>query len=132
MIIGSLGDILFEVSEETMALINGMTWSGEANIATHQRAGGANLIEFTGTAAQSFSFELTLSGYLMQDPGAMRDQLIAYWSSGTPVTLVFGSKRFGRYKWLVTGWSDSDIKTLKNGDILSEKLSVNLTEFLTI
>ena len=39
MVLGALGDITFEVSDEVVQTLNNLSWGGSARYATHQRHG---------------------------------------------------------------------------------------------
>ena len=48
MVVGCFGDVVFQVSEETVETINNVVWSGSARYSTHQRHLQDALTEFTG------------------------------------------------------------------------------------
>lgn len=102
MIVGALGDIVFEVSEETAMTLSNMTWGGSAQYATHQRLGTHAMTEYVGINADTISFDIVLSAYLGLDPQTVINQIFAYERSGTTLPLVIGNKAFGKYRWVIT------------------------------
>ena len=61
MVVGCLGDIIFQVSEETTETLQGTEWSGEARYAVHQRHLQNALTEFTGIEPDKISFSMQLT-----------------------------------------------------------------------
>ena len=80
MIVGCLGDISFAVFDSHVETIKNMVQNVSARYTTHQRAGGPALTEFTGTDAQTITFDIELAAYLgvgyqickIQDPAHRR------------------------------------------------------------
>lgn len=129
-IAGCLGDIVFEVSSNTVLTIDDMTWSGKARYSTHHRHLGNALTEFTGLDPDEITFDLILSAYLGANPMDEMVKLWTYQRKGTPVPLLIGSHAYGKYKWTIT---DHDIKAktfTPEGDITTATVSVTLQEYL--
>ena len=61
MRIGTLGNLVFQVSSETVQTIDDLQWSGSAQYSTHQRHLGKGLLEFTGVDPDDLSFSIFLS-----------------------------------------------------------------------
>lgn len=75
MIVGCLGDITFAVFDGYVKTIKDMAQSVSARYTTHQRAGGKALAEFTGTDADTITFDIELSAYLGVAPSKQREIL---------------------------------------------------------
>lgn len=75
MIVGCLGDIIFAVFDGYVKTIKDMAQSVSARYTTHQRAGGKALAEFTGTDADTITFDIELSAYLGVAPSKQREIL---------------------------------------------------------
>jgi len=128
--VGCLGDMAFEVSDETIKTLDNMKWSGSAKYATHQRHGTHALTEFVGIDPDKFSFDITLSAYLGVKP---MDEMVKLWNyerSGQAIPLVIGNKAYGKYRWSVVSHTIKMEATDDEGDITSAKVSVNLQEYL--
>ena len=68
MVVGCLGEIVFQVSDEIVKTINNMQWSGSVRFATHQRHLQNALTEFTGVDPDKMSFDIDLVEELGTDP----------------------------------------------------------------
>lgn len=128
--IGCLGDIAFEVSEETVRTLRNMQWSGAARYAAHQRACGNTLTEFTGLGPDGFTFELDLLAQLGTDPMEDITRLWSYERSGQPVPLTIGTHAYGRYRWSVISHKTKIQATDAAGNVIYATVSVTLQEYL--
>ena len=77
MVVGCLGDIIFQVSEETTETLQGTEWSGEARYAVHQRHLQNALTEFTGIEPDKISFSMQLTPLLGAD---IIGELVKIWT----------------------------------------------------
>ena len=99
MVIGCLGDIVFQVSEEVTETIRDVEWSGSARYATHQRHNMNALTEYTGVDPDAMKFTITLTRELGVDVVA---EIVKIWNlerSGEAARLVIGDKAYGKYRW---------------------------------
>ncbi len=130
MVVGNLGDIVFEVSEKTVRTLSDMKWGGSANYAVHKRHAGNALTEFTGLNPDTFPFSMTLLRELGVEPMDEIKKLWKYLRSGEAVPLNIGSHAYGRYRWSIVS-IESEIKhTDAAGDIRAAVVSVKLQEYL--
>ncbi len=128
--IGCLGDIVFEVSSETVETIDNMVWSGSVRYGVHQRHGTNALTEFTGIDPDQISFDIVLSAYLGVNPNAEVVKIWNYERNGQAVPLVIGNKAYGKYRWSIVDHK-MKMQTFDNeGDVTSAVVSVSLQEYL--
>ncbi len=92
MKIGSLGDILFEVSTDKIQTLRNAQYSGSALIQEHQLHLGTALAEFVGDAAQTFTFSIRISQYLGADPHTVINKICKYAREGKALKLIIGKK----------------------------------------
>ncbi|MCC8156367.1 MAG: phage tail protein [Oscillospiraceae bacterium] len=130
MIVGSLGDIVFQVSTGTILTVQSMTWSGSANIEEHARVGYHALTEFCGMGADTMELEITLSQYLGADPMTEIAEIWRYERNGTPVTLVLGDHAYGKYKWLVESHKTKAQYFDADGNLAQATVTVKLIEYI--
>lgn len=128
MQVGCLGDIAFQVSADTVRTISDMTWSGSANYATHSRHLADALVEFTGLAPDTISFDITLSAYLGVSPMADIVKIWDYERSGRALPLVLGSKAYGKYRWVIKSHKIKMQTFDGHGNLTSATVSLSLTE----
>ena len=128
--IGSLGDIVFQVSSETVKTLNNLNWSGSARYGTHQVHLGNTLSEFSGVDQDSITFEMYLSVYLGVNPMEDIVSLFGYEREGTNVSFVVGDKVYGKYRWNVVSHKVK-VETFDNaGNMTGVTLSVTLKEYV--
>ena len=130
MVIGCLGDIVFQVSEETVRTLDNMIWSGSARYATHERHLTHALTEFVGLDPDKITFDITLCSDLGVDPIT---EVVKIWNverSGKAVPLTIGTKGYGKYRWSITKHEMTAKAHFINGDIHTATVSVSLQEYL--
>ena len=129
-VIGCLGDIVFEVSEDTVRTLDNMVWSGSARYAVHERHLTHALTEFVGLDPDKITFDITLTAELGVDPIT---EVVKIWDierSGKAVPLTIGTKGYGKYRWNVTKHEMKMTAHYINGDIHTATVSVSLQEYL--
>ena len=130
MVIGCLGDIVFQVSEETVYTLDNMTWSGSARYAVHERHLNHALTEFTGLDPDQISFDIMLCSELGADPIT---EVVKLWDierSGQAVPLTIGTKAYGKYRWNIVKHEMKPKAHRANGDIHTATVSGSLQEYL--
>ena len=130
MVVGCLGDMVFEVSEETVETIGDVTWSGSARYSTHQRHNMNSLTEFTGIDPDKMSFTMILSAELGVDIIA---EIVKLWNierGGKAVPLVIGERPYGKYRWSLLRHSAKYTRHDKLGNPTEAEVSVELQEYL--
>ncbi len=130
MVLGALGEIVFQVSDDTVKTLTNMSWGGSANYAEHKRHGYYAMGEFTGTNADTISFDMILSAYLGVNPQTVITQLFNYERKGTLLSFVLGNKVYGKYRWVITEHSVKSQFFDGNGDLTHCKVTVNLQEYI--
>ena len=129
MKIGSLGDIVFEVSENTIRTIRDASWSGSASVQMHDRHLDSALAEFTGSNADTFTFSITVSKYLGADPADTLSKIAKCEQSGTTLTLMLGTTKYGRYRWLISKHTTTLNHYDKTGNLVGVDIKITLTEY---
>ena len=113
MQIGTLGEVVFSVSDRVVETINNFTWSGSARYSTHQRHLTHALTEFTGL-----------------DPVTEVVKIWNYERSGTAVPLTIGTHAYGKYRWSIKSHKMKAQTYDKRGDITSATISLTLQEYI--
>ena len=101
MQVGTLGEVVFSVSDQTIETINNFVWSGSARYSTHQRHLTNALTEFTGLDPDGITFDIYVSAYLGVNPMAEIVKIWNYERGGTAVPLTIGMHAYGRYRWSI-------------------------------
>ncbi|MCI8525594.1 MAG: hypothetical protein HFF17_06655 [Oscillospiraceae bacterium] len=128
--IGALGEVVFEASEEKIETVHNVRWSGSARYATHNRVGTNALTEFLGVAPDKMRFDMVLSVNLGVDPMQELVKLWDYKRSGRAVSMILGTKAYGKYRWNVLSIEVKLEAFDVNGDLAHATVSVTLQEYL--
>ena len=129
-VVGCLGDVVFQVSSETVETIDKLEWSGSARYAVHERHLQNALTEFTGVDPDKISFELVLSRELGVNVSKEWAKLWTYERSGKALPLVIGEHHYGKYRWNIIKHEMKPKAHFVNGDIHTATVSVSLQEYL--
>ena len=129
-VVGCLGQMGFQVSQEVLETIDGLEWSGSARYAVHQRHNQNALTEFTGLDPDKITFSMFLSQALGVDVMAELVKLWNYERKGESVYLVLGEKCYGKCKWNVVSHKIQAKNYDKYGNLESAEVSVELQEYL--
>ena len=130
MMIGCLGDIVFQVSEEITETIRDVEWSGSARYSTHQRHNMNALTEFTGIDPDTMKFTITLTREVGVDVAAEIAKIFKLERSGEAVRLVIGDKAYGKYRWNVVKHSAQITAHDKKGNPICAEVALELQEYL--
>lgn len=130
--IGCLGDIAFEVSEETVRTLDNLKWSGAAKWAVHERHMYHALTEYTGMEPDKISFSVYLSAFLGVSPLEEVVKIWKYEREGTPLGLTIGDKCYGKYKWVITDHEWEPESYDGKGNVTTAAMKLNLLEYLRI
>lgn len=130
MIVGCLGDIIFEVSSETVKTVSNLVESASTRYATHQRHNNSACLEYVGMDPDKITFEIHLSDYLGVNPQSQINILWSYIRSGQPISLVLGATVYGKWRWVIQSLQLTLKHTDKNGTWTHVVASVTLVEYL--
>ena len=129
MKIGSLGDIIFEVSDEIIQSINKMEYSGSANITTHALRLRKGQPEFTGTSPDQISITVRVSKILGADPADMIAKVQSYTDNGTILRLQVGKKTVGSYRWMINKYKITYEDYDRQGNLVDANVNLTLIEY---
>lgn len=130
MVVGALGEIVFEVSARKIQTPKNLNWSGSARWGVHERHNNNALTEFTGRDPDKISLEIYLSKHLGTDPMVELVKLWDYERGGVPVSLVLGEKIYGKYRWVVQS-HETALETFDHkGNLSACTVKVELLEYL--
>ena len=125
MIIGSLGDVSFSVSDSAIKTFRNMRISETANYSQHKAHGRDAVPEFTGFDCPQVTFEMTLSAFFGVNPKKEYEKLREMLRSGEGYALALGNDVYGDL-WVITSLSRAFEYLYKDGTPVSFKVSVTL------
>lgn len=130
MQVGALGDVVFQVTDETIETVTNMTWSGAVRYGTHQRHLTDALTEFTGIDPDTITFDIYLSSHLGVTP---MEEMVKIWDherNGDILPLNLGSKGYGKYRWNIKSHKIKMETFDGRGNVTSATVSISLQEYL--
>ena len=130
MQIGTLGEVVFSVSDQAVETIQNFVWSGSARYSTHQRHLSDALTEFTGLDPDGITFDIYLSAYLGVNPMSEVIKIWSYERSGAAGPLTIGTHAYGKYRWSILSHKVKAQDFDTAGDMTSATLSLTLQEYL--
>ena len=105
--IGYLGEVVFEVSQQQVKTFGDLRRNASARLASHDLIGRKPLLEFTGPALESLSFSMTLSSFLGIDPVEEVKVLREMRDQGLAVPFVLDGTPQGEGLWLLEGLDET-------------------------
>lgn len=126
--IGTLGNIVFSVSDNTVKTFDGLQIDSKTNYAKHTRHNKKPLLEFQYNDTDTASFSMYLSVFLGINPKKMQEKLDKYRKKGKLLTLVIGGKKYGK-KWVITEHTKEYEKFDNKGNLLIAKSKISLEEY---
>lgn len=129
-VVGCLGDIIFQVSDQTITAINNVKWSGSARYSTHQRHNGNALTEFTGVEPDRMSFEMILPAERGKGARTELKKIWDYERSGEALPLTLGTRPYGKYRWTILSHDLTVNNTDAKGNFISGTVAIELQEYL--
>lgn len=130
--VGCLGDLVFQVSDETVETLNNAEWSGSARYAVHQRHLQNALTEFTGLDPDKFTLDVELS----HDLGVnVMDELVKIWTyerKGQALAMAIGDKGYGKCRWSIVSHKIQFKQYDRHGNLYRALVSLELQEYLRV
>lgn len=126
--LGTLGDIVFSVSDKKIQTFRDMSLESSVKYYTHDRHLQKPLLEFGGMESDKLSFSMYHSAFLGVDPKRQVETVDKYMKEGEILSLVIDGARYGS-KWVITKHS-KDYKVFgQNGELLVVESKVTLEEY---
>ena len=97
--LGSLGDVVFEVSSSTVRTIDNLAHNTKARLAKHDIIGKKPVMEFLGPDGDEVSFDMRFSIYLGINPKEEADKLRKMCEKGEAMELIMGNQPIGAGKF---------------------------------
>lgn len=127
--IGSFGNLVFSVSENTVKTFDKISWKTSAKYAAHDRHIKRDVQEFQGPELGSISFTMDFSVFHGMNPLAEILKLNEMADNGITGRLVLGGRVYGSYKWVISAVS-SEMKRYDNkGNCWAAAAQVTMKEY---
>ena len=132
--IGSLGDVIFEVSDKKVFSINNqINRSYKSKISEHNPIYGPGMLRHQGRELTEITFGITLISSLLQEttPSEQLDKIKTMWEFGEYGYLTLGGQTFGAFPFLIIDISEKSSyfnKETSNFDFIN--LELTLKEYI--
>lgn len=129
--IGSIGEVIFEVdSEKSILTFDDFSMSHQASYTEHNVLSGPGLLEFTGLKASSASFIMHLDMSLGVNPDEQIRRLVSMLEDHEAVSFILAGIPLGRGLWVIESL-DVKHKTIDNrGYTRVAEVSIKLKEYI--
>lgn len=126
----SLGDFIFEVSEQNVRTFTNLKFQNSATFTEHKILGRKGLLEFTGLNASSCSLDIHLEASLIDDLQEVINYFYEAMNEGNALLFMLGSDVMGEGLWVIEGLDESYSVINNRGEVLSADLSLKLKEYI--
>ena len=132
--IGSLGDVIFEVSDKKVSSINNeLSRSYKSKISEHTAIYGPGMVRHQGRELIEISFGISLVSTLLPDssPAEELDKIKTMWEFGEYGYLTFGGQTFGAFPFLIIDINEKNSyfnKKTSSFDVIN--LELTLKEYI--
>lgn len=128
--IGTLGrKIIFEVSDDAILTVQGMSREIAGRWTAHEVMGTKPKPEFLGAGNQTISLPIRLSASLGVRPRNVLEAVEAMVESGTAEYLVIGNRPVGRNPFRLIGSSETWDTLYSGGQLAKATLTISLEEY---
>ena len=128
--IGSLGDVIFEVSDKKVSSINNeLSRTYKSKISEHNAIYGPGMIRHQGRELIEISFGITLVSSLLPEssPAEELDKIKTMWEFGEYGYLTFGGQTFGAFPFLIIDMNEKNSyfnKKTSSFDVINMELTL--------
>lgn len=129
MAIGTLGPIVFEVSDKKILTFDGMTRDVSGRWVEHEVMGVKPKPEFLGAGNQKITLPITLSADLGVRPRKMLELVESMVESGDAEYLIINCKPVGRHPFRLTTSSETWDRMYRRGELAKASLTITLEEY---
>lgn len=132
--IGSLGDVIFEVSDKKVSSINNeLSRSYKSKISEHNAIYGPGMVRHQGRELIEISFGISLVSSLLPEssPAEELDKIKTMWEFGEYGYLTFGGQTFGAFPFLIIDMNEKNSyfnKKTSSFDVIN--LELTLKEYI--
>lgn len=128
--VGALGSLIFEVSDQRVLTFAGMTREVSSRWTEHEIIGGKPKSEYLGPGLQEVELPVTLSANLGVRPRAMLQLIERMVESGAAEWLIIGNRPVGRNPFCLTGSSESWGHIYQGGMLAQASVTITLKEYV--
>jgi hypothetical protein len=130
MPIGSLGDIVFEVSSREVRTFKDYKRTTKARYQSHEIIGLKPILEYIGPDGEEISFTMQFSVSLGVEPVDETNKIRELCEKGEAMYFVLGNETIGANQWIIESVGES-VDTIDNsGRVIVTQIDVTLKEYV--
>ena len=129
MMVGCLGDIIFQVSPTTVETISSFQWSGSASYTNHKRHLNKALPEYTGADCDKITMDVELFSASGYSPDREIERIRAHMENAKLLPLIIGMKIYGSYRWVITAYKVTAKHWSRSGSMIGATVNLTLLEY---
>ena len=128
--IGSLGDVIFEVSDKKVSSINNeLSRTYKSKISEHNAIYGPGMVRHQGRELIEISFGISLVSTLLPDSSPVEefDKIKTMWEFGEYAYLTLGGQTFGAFPFLIMDMNEKNSyfnKKTSSFDVINVELTL--------
>lgn len=130
--VGSLGEVVFSVSDSFIRTISDYSRKTSVRTATHDIIGQKPLTEFVGPSCDSISFTIKLSAFRGVNPKEEAQKLRDMAEVGKAVTFVMGGAPVTQNKWLIESVDEDANYYDRSGNVISSDVKLSMREYAEV
>lgn len=128
-VIGTYGDITFQVSDETARTFSELKYTAHGRWAVHEVIMSASRSEFLGPGEGEIEFTMQLSSSLGIDPRAEMEKVEKAVRKGTYSLFMLGGRPIGQGEWYIERKETTLTHVSGKGKIHYAEMVVNMKEY---
>ena len=129
MAVGTLGQIVFEVSDQKILTFDGMTRDVSGRWTEHEVMGVKPKPEFLGPGNQKIALPITLSAGLGVRPRKMLEMVERMVESGDAEYLIINCRPVGKNPFCISSSSETWGDMYSHGELAKASLTITLEEY---
>lgn len=130
MAIGSLGEIVFEVTDKRVFTFADLKRDTKMRYAAHEVIGQKPVAEFIGPDLEQITFKIYLSAALGINPEREMKKIRDKRDAGEALSLILGEKVIGDNKWVIESIGESYLAVDQMGNIWVHSAEITLKEYV--
>ena len=130
MAIGSLGEIVFEVTDKRVFTFDDLKRDSKMRYTAHEVIGRKPVTEFIGPDLEQISFKIYLSAAIGINPEREMKRIRDKRDAGEALTLILGDKVIGDNKWVIESIGESYLVVDQQGRIWTLSAEITLKEYV--
>jgi phage protein U len=128
--IGSLGDVVFEVSSESVKTFQDLAFQHSVKYAQHDIHGRTGLLEYTGRNPSTGSFKMRIDSALGVDPMQELVKLYMMMRNGVAVDFILDGSPQGEGLWVIESFSEEWKVVNNTGKMIAAESSIQIKEYM--